>query len=223
MVLRRWSLRSKALLALALAAGAASFSLVRGYASELEALRPSTGDPVPVVVAAVDLARGSALAEGDLRVERVPSSYAPPGAVGSVEGAVGKTLVADLAEGEALTRTRIGAAGGPVASLVPSGLRAFVVPAGVPAGVVRAGDRVDVLATFGGPHPYTDTVGSGLEVLTVVEEEAGAFEASGSGGPSLVLLVSPDTAEHLAYATAFAQLSIAIAPVDLPAVPTEPT
>jgi Flp pilus assembly protein CpaB len=98
---------------------------------------------------------------------------------------------------------------------VPSGLRAFVVPAGVPAGVVRTGDRVDVLATYGGPHPYTDTVGSALEVLTVVEEPAGAFEASGSTGPSLVLLVSPETAERLAHATAFAQLSIAVAPVEL--------
>jgi Flp pilus assembly protein CpaB len=100
-----------------------------------------------------------------------------------------------------------------VASLVPSGLRAFVVPAGVPAGVVRAGDRVDVLATFGGPHPYTDTVGTDLEVLSVIEEPAGTFEASGSGGPSLVLLVSPETAERLAHATAFAQLSVTIAPV----------
>ncbi|HLA92845.1 MAG TPA: Flp pilus assembly protein CpaB [Actinomycetota bacterium] len=214
MVLRRWSPRSKLLLVLALVAGAGSFSIVRGYAAELEALRPSTGEPTAVVVAAVDLVRGSALVEDDLRVEHVPSAYVPPGAIGSVQDAIGQTLVADLAEGEPLTRTRIGSAGGPVASLVPSGLRAFVVPAGVPAGVVRAGDRVDVLATFGGPHPYTDTVGADLEVLSVIDEPEGTFEASGSGGPSLVLLVSPETAERLAHARAFATLSITIAPID---------
>jgi pilus assembly protein CpaB len=213
-VLRRWSLRSKLLLVLALAAGAASFSLVSGYAAELEALRPATGEPTAVAVAARDLVRGAVLAEEDLRIERVPAAYVPPGALRTVEEAVGQTLVADLAEGEPLTRTRLGATGGPVASLVPSGLRAFVVPSGVPEGVVRAGDRVDVLATFGGPHPYTDTVGLGLEVLSVIEEPAGTFEAGGSAGPSLVLLVSPETAERLAHAMAFAQLSITIAPVE---------
>jgi Flp pilus assembly protein CpaB len=200
---------------LAVVAGAGSFWLVRGYAAELEALRPSTGDPVPVAVAAADLVRGSVLSEADLRVERIPSAYAPPGALASPQDAVGAVLVSDLAEGEVITRTRIGSAGGPVASLVPSGLRAFVVPAGVPAGVVRAGDRVDVLATFGGPHPYTDTVGSGLEVLSVIEEDAGAFDASGPGGPSLVLLVGPDVAERLAHATAFAQIAVTVAPVEL--------
>jgi len=214
-VLRRWSSRSKALLVLAVVAGAGSFSLVRSYATELQALRPSTGQPVPVVVAATDLVRGSVLTEAGLRVEQIPSAFSPPGAIASLEDATGQTLVADLAEGEPLTRTRVGSAGGPVASVVPSGLRAFVVPAGVPAGVVRAGDRVDVLATFGGPHPYTDTVGVGLEVLSVIEEPSGTFEASGSGGPSLVLLVSPETAERLAHATAFAQLSITVAPVDV--------
>jgi Flp pilus assembly protein CpaB len=129
---------------------------------------------------------------------------------------VGQVLVSDLAEGEPLTRTRVSSAGGPVASVVPSGLRAFVVPAGLPAGVVRAGDRVDVLATFGGPRPYTDTVGIGLEVLSVIEEASGTFEASGAAGPSLVLLVSPEIAERLAHATAFAQLSVTVAPVEIP-------
>lgn len=214
MLLRRSSPRSKLLLVLAVVAGAGSFSLVRGYAAEVEALRPSTGGPVPVVVAATDLVRGSVLAETDLREQQIPSAYAPPGAIGSLKEAAGLTLVADLAEGEPLTLTRVGSGGGPVASLLPSGLRAFVVPAGVPAGVLSAGDRVDVLATFGGPHPYTDTVGSGLEILTVIEESSGAFEAGGSGGGSLVLLVSPETAERLAHASAFGHVSITVAPVE---------
>ena len=213
MVLRRWSPRSKLLLALAVLAGAGSFSLVRGYAAEVEALRPMIGAAVPVVVAVRPLERGSVLAEADLGVRQIPSAYAPPGAVASIAKAVGLTLEADLAEGETLTATRVGRTGGPVAAVVPSGLRAFVVPAGLPSGVVRPGDRVDVLATFGGPRPYTDTVGSGIEVLSVLEADPTAFEAGGTGGPSLVLLVSPDTAERLAHATAFGQISVTIAPV----------
>jgi pilus assembly protein CpaB len=209
--LRRWSRRSKAFAVLALAAGATSFLVVRGYAAEIEALRPSAGAPITVVVAATDLARGTTLSETDLLVREFPAPYAPPGVIEEPEDAVGLTLVSDLAEGEPLTGTRVRGAGGPVASLVPSGLRAFVVAAGLPPGAVRPGDHVDVLATFGGPHPYTDTVGTGLEVLSVLDEPAGTFEASGTSGPSLVLLVSPETAERLAHATAFAQISVTIA------------
>src|SRR3990172_10325036 len=103
MVLGRWSRRSKLLLVLAAAAGAGSFSLVRGYAAELEALRPSTGEPIPVVVAAAALVRGSILVEEDLRIERVPSAYAPPGAVGSFDDAAGPTLLSHLPHSEPLT------------------------------------------------------------------------------------------------------------------------
>ena len=83
-------------------------------------------------------------------------------------------LIADLAEGEILTKTRLSSAGtGPVAALVPAGLRAFVLPAGPPAGTVRSGDEIDVLATYGANagRPYTETVASGLEVLDVVEAD----------------------------------------------------
>jgi hypothetical protein len=99
-----------------------------------------------------------------------------------------------------------------VAALVPEGLRAFPIRPGPTAGAVRAGDRVDVLATFGGPRPYTDTVASGLEVLTVLRPDEGTIAAAGSSGPSLVLLVSPPVAEELAYAAAFADLAVAVAP-----------
>jgi hypothetical protein len=75
---------------------------------------------------------------------------------------------------------------------------------------------VDVLATFGGPRPYTDTVASGLEVLSVLDADEGAFAAGGSSGPSLVLLVGPEVAEEPAYAAAFADLAVAVAP------PSEP-
>ena len=212
---RRWSPRSKLLLVLAVVCGLGAFAIVRGYAARLEALRPAVGRPVAVVVAAETLARGTVLAEEALSLASVPSAFAPPGALRSVQDAVGRTLVADLAEGEAVTRTRIGTSGGPVAAQVPSGLRAFVVPSGMPAGSVRPGDRVDVLATFGGQRPYTETVATGLEVLSVLATDDGAFAASGTEvGPTLVLLVTPDAAERLAYAKAFADLAITIAGVD---------
>ena len=144
MFVRRWSLRSKALVLLAVAAGAGSFTLVRGYAAEIEALRPVTGDVVPVVVAGRDLMRGSVIGEDAVRLERIPAAYAPPGAFGALEDVLGRTLATDLAEGEAVTTTRVGGSGGPVASLVASGLRAFVVGSGLPSDVLEPGDRVEI-------------------------------------------------------------------------------
>ena len=209
--LRRWTPRSKLFLVLAVVCGLGAFALVRGYETRLAALRPIAGPAVPVVVAAQPLVRGAVLSEEVLGTASVPSAFAPPGAVRSVADAVGRTLVSDLAEGEAVTATRIGTAGGPVAAQVPSGLRAFVVPSGMPAGSVRAGDLVDVIATFGGQRPYSDTVGSGLEVLSIIETEDGAGALGTGAGPSLVLLVTPEAAERLAYAKAFADLTVTIA------------
>jgi Flp pilus assembly protein CpaB len=209
---RKWSRRSKVFAALAVVSASGAYALVDGYAARLEALRPVAGEPVAVVVAATALSRGAVLSEEALRVDLVPAAFAPPGRVAAPGSLAGRTLVSDVAEGEAITQTRVGVAGGPVASLVPQGLRAFPVAVGGAAGAVRPGDLVDVLATFGGPRPYTDTVASGLEVLTVLEPDEGTFAAGGSAGPTLVLLVGPEIAEELAYASAFADLAVAIAP-----------
>jgi Flp pilus assembly protein CpaB len=101
-------LRSKVMALLAVVAGAASYTLVRGYAAELESLRPTAGDTVQVVVADRDLERGSVIDDGSVRVERMPSAFAPPGALRTTGDAIGRTLGSGLAEGEAVTRTRIG-------------------------------------------------------------------------------------------------------------------
>ncbi len=235
---RRFSPASKLFAVLAVACGLAAFALVRGYAARLEALRPVAGSPVRVVVATGDLTRGTLLTASMLRETTMPSAFAPPGVVSSAGDAQGRTLASDLAEGEVLTRTRLGVQGaGPVASLVPPGLRAFTVPGSLPAGAVRPGDRVDVLATFGGGRPHTETVATGLEVLLVLDGggAGGATTIPASGGAvgsgqSLVLLVSPDQAERLAYARAFADLAVSIAgreevvpaPGSVPATPGSP-
>jgi pilus assembly protein CpaB len=210
--LRRWSRRSKVFAILAVLSGSLAFALVEGYAARLEALRPVAGDPVPVVVAARPLIRGETLTEEAVGVREMPAAFAPPGRIASAAAVAGRTLVSDVAEGEPVTRTRLGVTGGAIASLVPSGLRAFPVTANIPPDAIRAGDRVDVIATFGGPRPYTDTVASELEVLAILEPDEGTFAAGGGGGPSLVLLVSPQVAEELAYASAFAEIAVTVAP-----------
>jgi Flp pilus assembly protein CpaB len=210
---------------LAVAAGLGAFLLVRSYAQRLDALRPLAGEPVPVVVAASGIARGTTLSADDLRAASLPAAYAPPGAVDDPGELAGRTVLTDLREGEPVSATRLAPEGaGPVAALVPPELRALTVPSSLPAGTVRPGDLVDVMGTFGGGRPHTETVATGLEVLLSLDDgQPAALGASAdagttlpaasltASGPTLVLLVSTSDAERLAYAQAFAELTVAIA------------
>jgi Flp pilus assembly protein CpaB len=204
---RRWSARTVRFAVLALACGAIASLLVARQEHELVYLRSATGEPVPVVRAARALTRGTVLASGDLEITAIPIAFAPPGAVATVDAVVGRTLLTDLDVGEAVTATRLGTRAGPIAAQVPAGFRAFTIPVAVPDGALRPGDRVDVLGAFGGPRPWSDVVATALEVLAILEPAPG----DPSGRTSLVLLVSGTTAERLAYASAFADLTVAIA------------
>jgi Flp pilus assembly protein CpaB len=78
--------------------------------------------------------------------------------------------------------------------------------------VVVPGDRVDVLATFppgattGGPH--AETVAPEAEILLIVDGPA--YDESAEAA-TVMLLVTAETAERLAYARSMGELSLAIA------------
>ena len=203
-------------MAFAVVFGALAFLVVRGYQDRVEALHPAVGPPVEIVIAATDLTRGTALSNQMLHTASVPEGFVPPGAVPDVATVIGRILTSDIDAGEILTRSRLAATTvGPVAALVPEGLRAVVVPSGAPAGTIRAGDRIEVYATYGGGRPHTELVATDLEVVRVLA--GGTSSGSGVGGTStgdpgvaVVLLVDGDAAARLAYALAFGQLQIAI-------------
>jgi pilus assembly protein CpaB len=212
---RRWPLASKILVIAAVLLGALAFVVVRGYQNRVEALHPAVGAPVAVVAAATDLVRGTMLSEDVLAPTSVPSEFAPPGAIGDAVSLVGRVLESDLTAGEIITRSRLaGSAVGPIAALVPDGLRAVIVGGGVPPGTLRAGDRVEVFATYGGGRPHTELVATDLEVVRILSDGAAETGIGGSttgdAGVALVLLVDSDAAARLAYATTFGQLQIAI-------------
>ncbi len=133
----------------AVLAGAAAL-LLHGYLSRAAALAPPVGPTLAVVVAAEPIDRGATVAESQLRVAGTPQEYVPPGAIGDISKAAGRVLLAGLSPGEVVTETRLARVrAGPVASLVPRGLRAFAVPTSLVRAAVIPGDRVDILATFG--------------------------------------------------------------------------
>jgi pilus assembly protein CpaB len=213
---------SRVLLVLSVALAAAATLVVQARLARLEARARAraAGPGRSVVAAATDLPRGTVLEPAMLSVRRVPAPYLAPGALASADAAVGRTLAADVAADEPLTDLRLAPAGGPVAALIPAGFRAVPITAALPASAVRPGDRVDVLATFATGGAHTETVVSGAEVATVLP--AGSGDAGGPDTVTLIVLVGPESAEALAFARTFADLSVAlVSPEDPPELTVE--
>jgi Flp pilus assembly protein CpaB len=212
MVFRRaMPLSSKIFAVLATVLGTGAFLIVQAERERYAALRPAVGPPVSVVIVRAAMARGTVLTPASLDTRQVPRAFVPPAAVSSLDAMAGRVLAADLAAGDVITRTRlVEPRAGPLAGLVPEGMRAVAIATPVPSGL-RPGDRVDVLATFGGEgRVYTETVGMALEVLRVLAPSRSIGGASGDAAPTLVVLSTPDVAEQLATASAFATVHIAV-------------
>jgi pilus assembly protein CpaB len=199
---------SRVLFILSVILAVAATAAVRARLAALEARAARAGPGRSVVVAASDLDRGTVLEPSVLRTREIPARYLPPGRLASAEEAIGRTLSASVLAGEPVTSARLAPMGGPVAALIPTSLRAVPVPSVLPPSAVRPGDRVDVHATFATGQPYTETIVSGAEVLTVAS--AGSAGSEPSQGGTLLILVGPESAERLAFARAFADLSVAL-------------
>jgi Flp pilus assembly protein CpaB len=194
--------------------------MVHSYLRRVEAGAGPIGPRFPVLVASQDITRGTTIAPGHVSVVQMPKTYVPPRPLSKVSQAAGRVALGDLLKGEVVTDHRLARVrAGPVASLVPA------VPTTLPAGTVQPGDHVDVLATFASGQPHTEVVVSGVEVLFVVRggdfggaaDERSGFDAVAAGSsPSttLILLVAPEQEERLAFARAFANLEVTIAPAD---------
>jgi len=116
---------------------------------------------VNVLVAARDLEPRTALAEGDLKIVRLPRDAAPANALGDRSGAVGMITTVGMSANEPVLPTKIAQPGGEghIAVLPPGTqptgttprFRAFSVnvpDANAAGGTIAAGDRVDILYTL---------------------------------------------------------------------------
>jgi Flp pilus assembly protein CpaB len=208
-VLRRRLPRTTLLfLAGALACAAAAAAIVRGALAEAETLRAATGPLRPMVVAARFVERGAVLVEDDLRIAEVPSAFAPPGALADPAEADGRVVLTDLVAGEPLTRSRLAHGRGPLAALVPPGLRAIAVPVLLVPEGLAPGDRVDLLAAPTDGRPYAETLAEAAEVLRVPPPRGGTL--SGETEDTLVVLVDPAAALRLARVGGGGALSVAV-------------
>ncbi len=221
---RKLPLSSKIFLTVAAGCGVASFLLVRADASRASGDRALAGPRVAVTIATHDIEAGTALTAGDLGLTQIPAAFVPPRSVSSVDAAVGLVAQTAIAEGEALSVSRLGRsvlAGsvGPGRLVVTAGF------ASVPQGITTA-DRVDVFATFGGARPFTELVGEDLRVLRI----DATSDALGDAGTMVTLDVDAATARQLLQADATGTLALvargpdaATTPSPSPSPGSEPT
>jgi Flp pilus assembly protein CpaB len=179
------------------------------------ALRPppaaDAGTPTaPVVVAAAELATGTTLTAGDLRVALLPRDTAPGGRAEDPSTLVGRRLAAAVRIGEPVTDVRLVGPG------LTSGLPAGQVAAPVRladlavTALVRTGDHVDVLATA--PDAATAEVVAAHVLVLAAPGPAGDSSSARDDAGLLVLAVDDGTAARLAAVATTATLTVSLPP-----------
>ena len=165
---------------------------------------------VSIAVAAHNLEVGSVLKDEDIKLTEWPGAV-PVGATSRIEDLRGRGVLTSIYDKEPLIESRLApkGAGGGLAAMIPSGMRAVAVRVnevvGV-AGFVVPGMRVDVLIAGTAPGVNTSlgvlsrTMLQNIEVLSAGQD----FKKDNEGKPITVqvvnLLVTPEQAEQLSLA-----------------------
>jgi Flp pilus assembly protein CpaB len=192
------------------------------FVGRLSSATPSTAAG-SIVIAAKAIPAGTVVAAAQLKSAPWSIMPLPAGAVSKIEDAVGKTVIAPVAENEMLTRSHIGSEGGGSvdgASMgIPDGMRAVSVTVQDSAGVVallKPGLRVDVqvVATMQGSpvqEPQLRTMLENMQVLTIPKDQIG----SRAGAHTVTLLATPREAAALGLADSTAKIRLVLRnPVD---------
>lgn len=167
-----------------------------------------------VVVATRDLPLGRRLHARDLTDRRVRGE-ADPGAITAPTAAVGRVVAVPLLSGAVVTDRHLAAhRRNGRDGTVPARRRAMrvVIEGGIRP---RPGDPVDLYATFdpqtvGADVEPTLTIAHGVPV-TAVDSDDGSVSTD-QRAIGVTVLITPDEAKRLAFATAVGTLALAIAP-----------
>jgi pilus assembly protein CpaB len=178
---------------------------------------------VPVVVAAVDVARGTALGEAHVVTRDWPEENLPPGVVTDLSQAVGRPVLTQLFVGEPLLESKLSEVGllG-AAALVRPNMRGFTIhtptdSAGV-AGFVLPGNRVDILLTISNRDDdgvtgggVTSTLLQNVEVLAAGNRlDPNQEKGKSSQFRSVTLHVTPQDAATLTAAQSKGSLNLTL-------------
>jgi pilus assembly protein CpaB len=206
--------RRRRLLAAGLLAGSA--------ACAISAVSPAPPPRALVAAAAHDLAGGTTITAGDLRMVKVPPESLPAGAITDEAQLTGRLLAVPVRAGETITDVRLVGPtllAGDDDRLVAAPVR--IADAGS-AALLRPGDVIDVLAadgaggadggaTGGSVASEARLVASDVRVVAIPRDHESALSGGGfAEGALVVLATTSQTAARLASAAVTARLSLTI-------------
>lgn len=164
--------RKKLSLIIAIAMGLVAIFLVNRYLAQVEQKNPaSSQEVVNVFVAAQRIPAGTKINKTMVATKKVPLEFVQPGAVSSIESALGKTAVIDIAAGEQILSSKFSDSiskgpGSTLAMKTPFGKRAITISVdalSAVGGMVRPGDYIDIIGNF----PFPQIVGGKAETQIV--------------------------------------------------------
>jgi pilus assembly protein CpaB len=153
-------------------------------------LRPSGPALVDILTATTDLPAGSTLTAEDISTQPFPADHIPPGAFTDTTQLIGRLLAAPMAQGEAVTQTRLMSVGPRADGLhtVPVRLADAEM-----ADLLAPGAIIDLVLPMGDTSsPLTgEVIAAGARVVTVPRRpREGTFGASPRSAGSLVVVAT---------------------------------
>lgn len=202
--------------ALALALGLAAAVIV--FKKLQSGVGPGNEQGTEVIVAADDLQVGARVEDHDIKIIKISSNDAPPGAPRSKADVLGHGVIIPISKGEFLLKNKLAGenAGVGLPALIPPGMRAVSVRVNEVisvAGFVTPGTRVDVLLTGtpnGATEPQTTTVLQNVAVLASGHTLERTATGEAQNTPVITLLVSPDDAQKLTLASTQGKIQLAL-------------
>ncbi len=202
------------------AATLASFVVYRALASASATARVTP--TVPTLVAAENIAAGTLIARGHLKVIQWPADSPIAGSLTDPARAIDRGAIVAIAANEPITDAKLAAvgAGAGLPPTIPPGMRAICVRVneviGV-AGFVVPGTRVDVIVTFEGRAQQRESVArvvvSNAQVLTAgtrFDQEKARQDGRPIPTSVVTLLVTPEDAERVALAGAEGRITLTL-------------
>lgn len=196
--------------------------LLYNYISGIEEPPPPEIKTAAVITAINTIPENTRITEEMLQVTNIPEGALHPDAVKDAAEIVGFITKSEIITGEQVLKSRIAfdQEGTELAYLIPENMRALTLAIGEVSGVagyISVGDKVDILATYTepgiNPTPLTITQFQNIEIIKKginPQNSPEALAANGGLTSSLTLLVTPEQAEVLVFASQFGSLNMTL-------------
>lgn len=177
-----------------------------------------------VIIAKHTIPQYTRITSDMLEVKKIPTEGVHPEAISQIGDIIGGITRSEIIKGEQVLSSRIvlDETKATLSYRIPEGMRGIALPIGDVSGVggfISPGDRVDVLVTYSDEDivtsPATYTTFQNLLVIAVGEETESKDEPLRTPPTTLVLAVTPEQGEVLAFAYLKGELHLTLrSPLD---------